>query len=393
MTILFVVPWEDAVGGVTYVAGNLARYLHDRGHQIFFLLGGKSVFLRPKLTNFGFPGFELRMQAPLGERNPVISLSVFLLLFPITLLQVIGLLLRYRIHVINIHFPEQWCLYLALSGRLLRTVLVTSIHGADVFRNGTLSGKLPWPIKLILRASSLIVAPSQQCRKYLVNALPDVAGRTRFIHNGVDLDRFDKSPQQIPEQRCGRYILCVSACKQQKALDVLIDAFKIVSESLPSFNLVVVGDGPLRQELEALTDSLNLKQRIQFLGYQTAAQVANLLHGCELFVLPSRFETFGIAVLEAMACRKPVVATTAGGIPEIIKNSQNGILVEPDDPAALAEAMLLLLKDPGLQQTIAKNGRATVETKFRWESTGRAYEDAFSRLIESATDLAYTPAP
>jgi hypothetical protein len=124
---------------------------------------------------------------------------------------------------------------------------------------------------------------------------------------------------------------------------------------------------------------------IQFLGSIKRAQVAKLLRNCTTFVLPSRFETFGIAILEAMACKKPVVATTVGGIPEIIENGKNGILVEPDNPAVLAEALLTVLRDPGLQKTLANNGYATVHERFRSEKTGSTYEMAFAELLDSGS--------
>ena len=98
---------------------------------------------------------------------------------------------------------------------------------------------------------------------------------------------------------------------------------------------------------------------MEFLGRQGRTQVANLLHGCEVFVLPSRSEPFGIVLVEAMACKKPIVATTAGGIPEIIENQKNGILVEPDNEKALAEALITVLKDENLRINIAVKGYST----------------------------------
>jgi glycosyltransferase involved in cell wall biosynthesis len=113
--------------------------------------------------------------------------------------------------------------------------------------------------------------------------------------------------------------------------------------------------------------------------------VIKLLRGCEIFVLPSRFETFGIAILEAMACKKPVVATTAGGMPEIVENGRNGILVAPDDPKALADALVTVLKDETLRANIAANGYSTVRERFRLEHTGTAYESLFQGLISEQT--------
>jgi glycosyltransferase involved in cell wall biosynthesis len=383
MRILLVVPWDDAVGGVSHVAGNLGRYLQSRGHEIVFVFPGKSIVIQPKVTKFGLPGFELRMQAPLGERHPVISLSAFILLFPITLFQVIRLVWTYRIDVVNIHFPIECFLYFAVCRWIFHTVLVSSIHGADIFPGGKPRSKDAWTLKLLLRASNLVVAPSKQYRNYFLSAFPVLARKTTFIHSGIDLARFEDPSQKPHERHYARYVLCVSACKEQKALDVLIRAFKSVHEAFPLLNLVLVGDGPLRGPLETLARSLDLNERIEFLGYKTPAEVTKLLFGCDIFVLPSRFETFGIAILEAMACKKPVIATTAGGIPEIIENGKNGILVEPDNPDALAEALVTVLKNQTIQRVIASNGYLTVQERFRYENTGVSYEAIFGELLNS----------
>jgi glycosyltransferase involved in cell wall biosynthesis len=168
---------------------------------------------------------------------------------------------------------------------------------------------------------------------------------------------------------------------------VLVRAFKSVHETIPSAKLIIAGGGPLRGQMEDLALSLGVQDGIQFLGPIKRAQVAKLLRHCTAFVLPSRFETFGIAILEAMACKKPVVATTVGGIPEIIENGKNGILVEPDNPAALAEALVTVLRDPALQRALASHGYATVHERFRSEKTGSTYEMVFAELLSNASKL------
>src|SRR4029079_19216509 len=129
-------------------------------------------------------------------------------------------------------------------------------------------------------------------------------------------------------------------------------------------------DGPLRGELEALTRSLGIWERVRFLGRKGRPQVADLMQRCEMFVLPSRAEPFGIVLIEAMACRKPVIATRVGGIPEIIEDGQNGILVEPDNPEKLAEAIIRVLKNRDLQTSLANCGYAVVHERFSSEAMG-----------------------
>jgi len=163
-------------------------------------------------------------------------------------------------------------------------------------------------------------------------------------------------------------------------LDVLIRAFAVVKHGDPGVHLVMVGDGPLRRQHEELARAMGLAGRVEFLGSRGRAEIARLLHGCQVFVLPSRSEPFAIAITEAMACRKPVVASAVGGIPEIIENGKTGILVEPDNPAALANALLNILKDPSLQRSIAGNAYETVVARFQCEHAGAAHESLFAGL-------------
>jgi glycosyltransferase involved in cell wall biosynthesis len=217
--------------------------------------------------------------------------------------------------------------------------------------------------------------------KTFLDVFPHLEGKTTFVHNGIDTAEFDSCPQKTS---AGRYILTVSTCKPQKGIDVLVRAFQRLHDSDPALKLLIAGDGPLRGELTELASSSGIQSHIEFLGWKGREEVVRVLQGCEVFVLPSRFETFGIAILEAWACGKPVVATTAGGIPEIVENGKNGILVEPDNPAALAQALASVLQDSALRSAIAANGYTTLHRRFLRKHTGSAYETAFANLLASS---------
>ena len=209
-----------------------------------------------------------------------------------------------------------------------------------------------------------------------------------FIHNGVNLAELNGAFQDATRDSQDPYILCIAQHNEKKGLDVLLRAFKRLQEADLSLKLILVGDGPLRGSLQDLAVSLGINESVEFLGQKGRAQVAKLLHDCEVFVLPSRSEPFGIAIIEAMACKKPVVATTVGGILEIIDNGKNGILVEPDNPTALAEALIALLKDEALRVTVASNGYVIAHERFSTKNTGSAYESVFASLVGSVSGQA-----
>jgi glycosyltransferase involved in cell wall biosynthesis len=152
----------------------------------------------------------------------------------------------------------------------------------------------------------------------------------------------------------------------------------------------------MRHELEELAASLGIRNRTMFLGAQGTSEVAQLMRGCELTVLPSRMESFGIALIEAMACKAPVVASAVGGIPEIIEHEVSGILVEPENPPALTVALLRVLTDGALRTTIAENGYSRATTRFSSDRHGAAYLNAFASTLRRQRPAAsgdFQPAP
>jgi glycosyltransferase involved in cell wall biosynthesis len=389
MRILLVTAQDEALGGVASVVGNLARFLEREGHDVVFLYPGKALFPKQKINKLGFSGFELRMQRPLGDRNPAVSLFVFLFLFPIGIYQLISLLRRQQIQLINIHYPTDCFYYLAICSRMLCTGLVTSVHGAEIFTGGVPRSRYSRALKFLLSSSDLIVAPSRRFQQDFLSLFPNLSGKTSFIHNGVNLNELRVCSASSAPESPHRYVLCVSAYKKQKAIDVLIRAFERVHQTHPRLELVVVGAwvNRLRTKLENLATALGVQPWIQFLGPQGRGEVAKLLNGCEIFVLPSRFETFGLVILEAMACKKPVIATAVGGIPEIIENGKNGVLVEPDDPGALAEALVRVLNDSPLRRAIARAGYETVCQNFQSDHMGAAYQTAFGKILTMKTKI------
>jgi glycosyltransferase involved in cell wall biosynthesis len=375
MNVLIVSPDFD-FGGVASVVRNLTQYLRSVGHNVQMLYPGHPVFAQPKTSRFGLPGVEVRFQAPFGKRHPAVSLIIFAALFPIGLLQLMWRIFRRRIQVVNIHYPTDSLFYFGLCRRLLRFTLVCSIHGADF----SPAGKPPANsrgMRILLRYADRIVTPSDDYRRKVIEVFPEYADKTVFIHNGIDLSEFSIASQDIDSPPKGRYVLSVSAYKEQKALDVLIRAMESVAARNPEIKLILVGEGPLREELEALSEKLGLVDRIEFHGPKSRREVIRLLRSCEVFVLPSRFETFGIAIVEAMACGRPVVAANAGGMPEIVRNGVTGILVNTEDPSSLADALNALLGNPSLRQHLGENALNAAHARFPATSMGAAYERVF----------------
>src|SRR5215471_8343467 len=185
--ILLVTSEDETIGGVPYVIGNPARHLNRRGHEVIFLYSGMTLWPRKKTTQWGFTGFDLNLQMPFGDRHPIISLPLFLLRFPIGLFQLIRLIQKYRIQIVNIHYPAECFWYFAICRRLLPIRLITSVHGADLFPGGIPRASYPKAIKWLLNSSDRIVTPSNAYREDVARVFPQLRDKIAFIHNGVDL--------------------------------------------------------------------------------------------------------------------------------------------------------------------------------------------------------------
>jgi len=172
-------------------------------------------------------------------------------------------------------------------------------------------------------------------------------------------------------------VLCVAAHKPYKGLPVLIDACRILRDQGVAFHCDIVGDGPMRAELEAMNDGV-----VSLVGPREENEVARMMDGATLFVLPSivapdgQMEGIPVVLMEALAHGRPVVSTRISGIPELVQDGVNGLLVEPGDPATFARAMRTLLEDRERAREMGQRGREIVAREF--EVSG-----CVARLLES----------
>jgi glycosyltransferase involved in cell wall biosynthesis len=177
-------------------------------------------------------------------------------------------------------------------------------------------------------------------------------------------------------------LLCLAALFHRKGLDVLLDALARLPETTPRAQLWIAGDGPERAALERRAEDLGLADRVRFLGPRSDA--ADLLAACDLFVLPSRLEGLGVAALEAMAAARPVVASRVGGLAEAVVEGRTGLLVPPDDPAALCAALGRVLEDEALRARLGAAGPGRVAEGFLAEQMVSAYESLYYEVLESS---------
>ncbi len=238
----------------------------------------------------------------------------------------------------------------------------------------------PFPIhglrKLIknhfIDKTSHTIAVSEANLEMMKKEYPKLKTSISFIHNGIELDIFSQdllhySSQNRQKIRQNLFratqnefiVITVAALHERKGLVYLIRAIKEVKAKIPNIKLIIVGNGPQKNELMKTIATLGLDKEVMLLGKQE--HIPKILKSSDLFVLPSIKEAFGLVLLEAMACQLPIIASNVGGIPEIIQNHKNGELVEAGDTCAIADKIVELYENKAQREKIAFIGNHDVK--------------------------------
>jgi glycosyltransferase involved in cell wall biosynthesis len=289
------------------------------------------------------------------------------------------------LHANNRFFFTTLCAAI-LKGLLKRPLVMTAHLGPMAFGKGwqdfvirayerTISS---W----IFRRSECIIAVSGAVKQHVVNlgVEPD---KVKIIPNGVDLRNYVPLQKRLHchDQRVAKKVVSVGRLIQNKGIHYLIDAAPEVLQRFPSTEFIIVGDGPMRTELETRAKERGVLQAFRFYGF--VPEVSNVLNTCDIFVRPSLTEGMPLAVLEAMACGLPVIATRVAGTPEIVIDHETGILVDSGDASNLAEALIELLGNTELAMRFGVNARKLVEKSHSWQKTARMTLNVYKEILKN----------
>ncbi len=228
----------------------------------------------------------------------------------------------------------------------------------------------------VIRASDLVITDSQFSRGQLARELRVDTSHVAVVHAGIGR-QFEPLPKD--ERLLGglglrdrKVLLFLGGLKPRKNVGLLLDVFRhVVTELGDQVRLVIVGSGSEEKTLRRKARDLGMAGQVIFTGYVLESDKVRFYNLADVYVHPSRLEGFGMTVGEAMSCGKPVVASRAGSLPEVVAEGETGLLCNPDDPADLAQAILRLLGNPSLARAMGKAGLERVERMFRWEQTAR----------------------
>jgi glycosyltransferase involved in cell wall biosynthesis len=231
------------------------------------------------------------------------------------------------------------------------------------------------------------IAVSNQLRKYVLRIEKCSPKKIFTVYNGIDLNEFkylldcSRLKNDLEIDLKSPVIGVISRLIPQKGIESFLKAACIITTEMPEVNFIIAGEGPYKNELKKRTRELKLDKKVKFLGY--IPHVPSFLPLFNVIVIPSFSEGLCISAIEAMAARRPVVAYSVGGLPEVVDNFENGFLVEKGDFVALAEKIMLLLNERDVSEDISRAARLKVEKSFNLNKMVSETENIYEKLLKS----------
>ncbi len=282
-----------------------------------------------------------------------------------------------------------------LWGRVLGLPVVVTVHGNELYGSPRREALVE-----ALKKTQAVITVSRYARERLLSMGLE-EGKVFAIPNGVDPAAFDPALDgSLLKRRLGlegkKMVLSVGRLVRVKGFDTVVQALPEVARAFPDVAYVLVGRGPEEESLRALSRELGMEDRVIFAGEVPHEELSRaedaFYNACDIFVMPSRedretgaVEAFGIAFLEAAACAKPVVGTRSGGAEEAVLDRKTGLLVEPENPGALARALITLLSDRELCARLGAAGRERVERELNWERAVSQVEGVLRGVLHAGS--------
>jgi glycosyltransferase involved in cell wall biosynthesis len=384
MNILLISPFQPfqfiETGGVCIAVEMLYHEFCKKGHQVSIIVPGDRNRIIPLGDMKDIPIYSAYFRIPLIKKSFIRGFIAFCIFLPFTLYEIHRFLIRKKIDVVAIQYPQPWLFYFVILRYLCSWKLVVTLQGSDVHELPLMSWMDRNFVRWVLVAADSVIAVSKSLLDKLYFTFPQLLIKSCVVPNGVPENWASRSSfvgpsDGIPQE----YILTVGKLIHRKGIDILIKALKIALDQGHAINLVIVGEGQERQKLLLLAKEYGLSGYVYFVGNQPHEKVLEFLKSSLFFVLASRAEGLPLVILEAMGCGKAVVATKVDGIPEIIEDGRTGFLVEPEDPQSLAKAIIRLYRDPKQRHSLARQSQEQVIREYSWEAIATRYLNIFAQ--------------
>lgn len=362
-------------GGSGVLATELGKALADKGHIIHFITYQQPV----RLDSFHPNIFYHEVTVP---TYPLFDFPPYESALSSTLVDVI---LNEGLDLLHVHYAIPHASSAYLANQILRKQgknipFITTLHGTDI----TLVGKdkmYESVVTFSINESNAITAVSENLRQETLSSFT-IEKEIHVIPNFVDIKRFSQSNKEHFRKMLApnneKILAHVSNFRKVKRVEDVIKTFYLIRQQMPC-KLLMIGDGPERQSMEALCRELGTCDDIRFLGKQE--KLEEILSITDLFMLPSAYESFGLAALEAMGCKVPVISSNAGGIPEINIHGVTGYLTEVGDVESMAKYSIELLSDETKLNTFKENALAQAQ-RFNINNIVPQYEALYQQVLK-----------
>ncbi|CAN5570234.1 N-acetyl-alpha-D-glucosaminyl L-malate synthase BshA [soil metagenome] len=363
-------------GGSGAVATELGIALAHRGHEIHFITYQQPFRLPSFLPRIFFHEVDVG-RYPLFEYPPY-DLALAVRMHEVVLAHKLDLL---HVHYAIPHATSAWIAREMLVNTRPDIKVLTTLHGTDI----TIVGQDPSfhaITKFSIEKSNGLTAVSEFLRTETQSAFGCAGCRIEVIPNFVDPEVYDRAryTPQFAEIAAGRKVLMhISNFRPVKHVREVVQIYARIAGEIPSV-LVMVGDGPDRVLAEQEARDLGLADSVFFLGKLDS--VAPLLASADLFVLPTRSESFGLSALEALACGVPVIGARAGGLPEVVRHGETGFLCEPRDVDGMARAGISILGDTAAWNAMSARAAADARERFALDAVVAQYESFYERALQ-----------
>lgn len=361
-TLLYILPYTS-IGGTEKHVLDLIRGFSQEHRLILLAPSGELLdqFTRENISYYPFTRLDWKLGLGLKE-------------FISRLREIIR---KESVDLIHIHAAPELIL---LTRMVVRKIpILFTVHG---FHGPRKDWDYWGCARICNRFASRVIAVAQAEEQILIGKglVPEII---QTIYNGVPDPLLQEivRPEEIRALPAGQTIIgAVARLETTKGIHHLIDAFASVIKKIPHLHLIIVGSGSKEKDLHTQVKKLQIDSLVTFTGYRT--NVHDYLHSYDIFVIPSLHEAHPLVLMEGMGHRKPIIATDVGGIPEVIQDGVNGLLIPPENPTLLAEALERLLQNQPLCEELARHARETFEQTFTvtrmLKETWKVYATLFS---------------
>lgn len=370
--------------------GHLVDHLGPGGAErllVAYLARAEQLELEPRVLAFNDRGGDALIRLVRSRGVPVTTLGVRRMADPSGLPRVLRWLRRHRIEVVHAQL-ELASLLGPVAARILRIPSVSTLHTLDVGVPGGRAGArrrlVTWALA---RPCDRVIAVSDAARRHHIaeDGLPE--HKLVTIRNGIELDRFRpagageraRARAELGIAPQARVMVTVAVLREAKGIQHLVEALAAIAAAVPDALALIVGDGPHRRALEDLVARRGVADRLRFAGARS--DVKRHLAAADLFVLPTLTEALPTVLAEAMGAGLPIVASAVGGVPEMVLDGENGLLVPPGEPIALAEACRRLLTDREEATRMGAAGRRVAAERFEIGRQAARVADLYRALV------------